>query len=347
MNSQSESFEPEVFSLPQILQSVFDFEKLIRQKNDALNLPNNSPIEAAGLAAIAMLETFRSTVPADLMHDNRIEWCKAVALGDMLRKVMRAKNHPSFEQLWKHVLLLLDNTNIALNVWNPSVDQDANKVFELYMALVLAPLCTDLELEDPKRSGGGKNPDVIALLNDVRWAFACKVMHTDSAETFLQNVRKGVDQIQKSNAQKGIVVISLKNQLPHDEFWLSERPQTSLADLLAPGAVDAAVVALKLEQFCKSYHQRVITELLSGASAFNEIFRDTKAVPAVLLHLCTTVLVPNDGKPNFRLMRMFGSLNADPLPPDLEQTLISLNYSLHGRVSTTPQHLPNTQPLAQ
>jgi hypothetical protein len=332
MNNQTESFEPEVFSLDQIVQSVLDFENLVREKQKSPFY--GSSITTAGNAALEMLDTFKRNVPHDTMHDHRIEWRKAVALGDMLRKVLRAKDHPCFEQLWPHILLLLGNANIALNVWNPKdgkEGEDANKIFELYMALVLAPLCPDLELEDLKHSAGGKNPDIIAPLDGTRWAFACKVMHTDSVETFLQNVRKGVDQIQKSNAEKGVVVISLKNQLPHDEFWLSGRPQTSLADFLLPGVVDTAIVAHKLQEFCAGYHHRLIHELMGGPAAFNAIFANTKAVPAVLLHLCTTILVPNEGKPNFRFMRMFCSLNADLLSADLQTTFEKLNLSLHNR----------------
>lgn len=329
MNNQSESFEPEVFTLDQIIQSISDFETLVREKQKSPFY--GASITTAGNAALEMLDTFKRNVPRDTMNDHRIEWNKAVALGDMLRKVLRAKDHPRFDRLWSHILLLLGKTNIALNVWNPKEDQDANKIFELYMALVLAPLSPDLEPEDPKHSAAGKNPDVITQLDGSRWAFACKVMHTDSAETFLQNVRKGVDQIQKSNAEKGIVVISLKNQLTHDEYWLSGRSQTSLADFLAPGVVDTAIVTARLTRICQKYHYQVITQLLGGPAAFNDIFKNTKAVPTVLLHLCTTVLVPNDGKPNFRFMRMFGTLSTDPLPPDLHATLEKLNLSLHNR----------------
>jgi len=155
-------------------------------------------------------------------------------------------------------------------------------------------------------------------------------MHTDSPQTFLQNIRKGVDQIQRSNAEKGIVVISLKNQLPHDDYWLLKR-QPSLADFICPGAVELAVVTDQLTRICKRYHVQIIDELLGGSAAFNGVFKDTKSVPAVLLHLCTTILIPNDGKPNFHFMRMFCSLNAEPLPTDFLATLESLNNSLHSR----------------
>jgi len=180
------------------------------------------------------------------------------------------------------------------------------------------------------RSAGGKNPDVIAHLDGVRWAFACKVMHSDSPKTFLDRVEEGIDQIDRSDAAKGIVVISLKNLLPHEEYWHQER-QPSLADFLCPGVIEPTIVTRDLVRICRSYHNKVIDQLLGGSAAFNSLFNGTKAVPAILLHLCTTVLVPTAGSPNFCLLRMFSALTADPLSTDLQATLEKLNESLHGR----------------
>ena len=330
MNTQYNYTRPEVFSLEEIVQLTFAFENLIRQKQTTLHLPCGSPAEAAGLAAIDLLETFRRTVPHDCKKDYRKEWRQAIALGDMLRKVMNASNHPRFDQLWPHVMLLLGRGNIALNLWNAKEDSDANKVFELYMALVLAPLCPDLELDHPVHSSDGKNPDVIAPLDGSRWAFSCKVMHSDSPKSFIDRVRDGIRQIENSDAEKGIVVISLKNLLPHDEYWTIHR-QSGLSDLIYSAAIEPQIVVRHLLEICGGYHHQVIHELLGGPAAFNEVFKNTKAVPAVLLHLCTTVGAMTNGKPSFHLLRMFCSLNTDTLPADLLATLDNLNSSLHDR----------------
>lgn len=328
MNNPNGNWQPEIFTLEEIVQSVFDFENLVREKQKSL--PRGSPIETAGLAALEMLDTFKCNVPHDTQHDHRTEWRQAIALADMLRKVLRIAGHPRFDQIWPHVLLLLGNTNIALNVWNRKEDQDANKIFELYMALVLAPLCPDLELEDPKHSAGGKNPDIIAPLNGSRWAFACKVMHSHSPNAFIQRVREGVKQIKNSDAEKGIVVISLKNLLQHDFFWTMQA-NSEIWNLVMPGPVQPEIARRMFVHYCESYHHQIIQELLGGPAAFNDVFKDTKAVPAVLLHLCSTICVVNQGKPSFHFLRMFGSLNADPLKPHVLATLEGLNNSLHSR----------------
>jgi hypothetical protein len=333
MNPLSGEPGREIFTLEAIVQSIYDFEKLIQERNKSLRLPPGSPIETASLAALQMLETFSRDLPQDTKQDYRREWCQAVALGEMLRKVMNVANHPFFDRLWSHVQLLLGDSNIALNVWNPKEDSGANKVFELYVALVLAPICTDLDLDHPVHSSAGKNPDVIAQLDGERWAFACKVMHTDSYETFIGRVKEGIGQIQCSNAEKGLVVISLKNQLPHEHCWAIKR-QLGIADIISPGTVDLAIVACHIQEIAARYHRRVIDELLGGPSAFNDLFNNTRAVPAVLLHFCTTIFISNEGKPNFCLVRMFSLLNTNPISAKLLATLDSLNDSLHGRVPT-------------
>jgi hypothetical protein len=330
MNDQNKSWEPEIFTLDEIVKSISDFEQLLRQKQSSILLPPGSPIETAGLAALEMLDTFKRNVPHDTRQDHRTEWRQAIALADMLRKVLRIAGHPRFDRIWPHVLLLLGNTNTALNVWNRKEDQDANKIFELYMALVLAPLCPDLELEDPKHSAGGKNPDVIAPLNGSRWAFACKVMHSASPNAFIQRVREGVKQIQDSDAEKGIVVISLKNLLQHDFFW-TMTANSQVWNLVMPGPVQPEIARRMFVHYCKSYHHQIIQKLLGGPAAFNDVFKNTKAVPAVLLHLCSTICVVDQEKSSFHFLRMFGSLNADPLPRDVQTTLEKLNNSLHGR----------------
>jgi len=329
---QHDQWSPEIFSFQEIVQLMFEFEEFVIQKQASLKLPFGSPIEAAGLSAIEMLETFRRNIPHDAQRDHRKEWRQAIALGDMLRKVMRATSHPSFDKIWPHVMLLLGTGNIALNMWNPKEDSDANKIFELYMALVLAPLCPNLELDGPVRSSGGKNPDVIAELEGSRWAFSCKVMHSDSPETFVQRVQDGIRQIQRSDADKGIVVVSLKNLLPHDEYWTVKRLPT-LADYIYFGPIDHRLVIRHLLEICGSCHQQVINDQLGGSAAFNDLFKGTKVVPAVLLHLCTTVGAMANGKPSIHLLRMFCSLNAAPLPADVLATLERLNNSLHGRVT--------------
>lgn len=329
-----------MFTLDEIVQLTFDFENLVRQRNADLILPSGSPIENAALAALSMLEGFKRDLPKDSHHDHRQEWRQAVALGDTLRKVMRVKDHPSFDELWPHLMLLLGDGNIALNLWNPSTDADANKVFELYLALLLAPLSDRLELDDPVRSSGGNNPDVIAQLDGSRWALACKVMHSPSPKTFLDRVREGIDQIRRSKADKGIVVISLKNLLSHDEIW-TMKANSDIWNLLMPGPVHPEIARRMFVRLSEQYYKQVVDELLGGPKAFREMFENTQAVPAVLLHFCSTICTTEQAKPNLHLMRMLATISVDPIQPDLFSILDRMNDSMQGHIPMNPAQFAN------
>jgi hypothetical protein len=207
------------------------------------------------------------------------------------------------------------------------------------MALIISRLTSSLELDHPKHSSGGTNPDVIAELEGSRWAFACKVMHSDSPKTFLDRVREGIDQIERSDAEYGIVVISLKNLLPHDDYWAPPAVKSDLWDLLMPGAIEAEIVARMFQRFCADYHQRVIAQFPNGQEGFRDLFTGTKTIPVVLLHLCSTVSASVNDKPNFNFMRMFCALTEDPLPDDVLTLLEKLNRSLHNRSIAVPAPL--------
>ncbi len=322
---------PETFSPEEVVQTILDFEDLIREKHRGLGFPSGSPIEAVGLTAIEMLEKFRDGIPHDFEKDTCETWRQAIGLCDMLRKTVRLVGHPSFGELWRHLLLLLEDTNVALSVKNSVLDSKNNKILELYIALIVAPLCRDLLLDDPIHSSDGKNPDVIASVDGSSWAFACKVLHSDKPTTFVGQLRKGISQIQESDAKNGIVVISLKNLLPHNEFWNIQRPQ-SFADFMIPGLVDFEIVKRHIERIYQECHQQVINDLLGGSGGFNALFDGQKATPAVLLHFSTTVYFKNDERPNFHYLRSFAVMNADPLPDDVLPILKNLNLSLHNRL---------------
>jgi hypothetical protein len=224
----------------------------------------------------------------------------------------------------------LAQTNIALNVWNPITDGDANKIFELYIALIISRLTTSLELDHPKHSSGGTNPDVIAELDGKRWAFACKVMHSKKIKTFRDRVREGIDQIERSDAERGIVVISLKNLIPHEAFW-EEMPKSELFDMLADRPSQGVIGAEMLQKWCAAAQHQILKVFPDPERDFSALFTGKKAIPAVLLHLCSTVSASMNDKPSFHFLRMFGTVNVAPLPDDVLTLLEKLNRSLHNR----------------
>src|ERR1051325_2077811 len=139
---------PEMFTFGELQAMVFDFEKLAMKKNAPL-VKGGSKFEAASLAMMEMLATYKREKPHDTKHDYREEWRRALSLGDILRKALSLRNHPLFDTIWPHLLLLLGDGEIAQNLWSAKEDQNPNKVFELYVALLVLPICTQIDLDDP------------------------------------------------------------------------------------------------------------------------------------------------------------------------------------------------------
>ncbi len=231
-------------------------------------------------------------------------------------------------------MLLLKNTNITQNLWSPREDADANKIFELYTALLLLPISQTIELEDPDASANGTNPDVIAEISGTRWAFACKVMHTDSPKTFLERVEEGVEQIQNCRCDKGLVIVSLKNLIPHDELWNATRGQSGEFTYSAWPSPEHPIQSMRA--LCQRYDEGVVDEL-SLKEALTKRFDSKRAIPAVILHMCTTGSLSTRGMIIPCMPRMLYGVILGAIPPDGQAILQNLNDSLHDRfVSFAP-----------
>jgi hypothetical protein len=73
-------------------------------------------------------------------------------------------------------------------------------------------------LDNPHQSKGN-NPDVLFTINGVRWGVACKVPNSENPLTMWDNFKKGLEQIQNSDAHRGFVLFNLKNLISLDEVW--------------------------------------------------------------------------------------------------------------------------------
>ena len=318
---------PFQFTYGEIEKLFFEFEKLLKKKSAFV--PSGSNLERAGLTAFQMLATYKKEIAHNYKIDYRNEWRRVCSMADILRKIIFLQNYPAFDFVWPHVLLLLGNGEIAQNLWSPKEDGHANKVFELYSALLTLPLCTRIDLDDPQLSSGGKNPDIIANIQNVSWGIACKVMHSSSAKSMLDRVREGIEQIEKcDNVQNGLVVVSLKNIIPHDDLWPAVRkPETE--ELIYLSALDDSIVVRTLKGICKFYEIELLN-LLGGKEGFRALYTGTKVEPLILVHLCTATTLLRNGKPTFTLIRMLVAIAVDePLPQNARTLAVAMNEVLH------------------
>jgi len=203
---------------------------------------------------------------------------QAVGVAQLVDLTLKNVCHPDYDQVVAH-LKQLNVGSAAQNVPAPREDQASDKVFELLVALAVMPTATGVAMDDPIRSAGGTNPDVLAtMLDGRRWGFACKVVHGDNPKSLYDNFEKGVEQIEKSDAEIGLVVVNFKNKLPTDNYFPVLRdghePILGTHRELEPIVEEmAAWVREQVEAMV-----RVI-----GAQEVWETVRHTKALPGVLV----------------------------------------------------------------
>jgi hypothetical protein len=106
---------------------------------------------------------------------------------------------------------------------------------ELYLATLAIHVGSDVMVDDPEYSSGGKNPDVIFTLHPDpgharRWAFAIKTIgRGTNPQSIFDRINDGAGQIDDSAADLGIVIINTKNALPHEYFWNTAYPDEAAA----------------------------------------------------------------------------------------------------------------------
>jgi hypothetical protein len=91
-------------------------------------------------------------------------------------------------------------------------DDAANKTGELYVGCLALGRGWLASLDDPVRSSGGTNPDVIIERSGQKWSIAVKTILGKPSQTIFENIVSGVRQIEQSGTI-GILFINLKNRI--------------------------------------------------------------------------------------------------------------------------------------
>ncbi len=259
-------------------QTAFAFESLLRQHG--ITIRAGSQLEQATLSVLDVLYYKEVGGQRDL-DDIRPKFRDMIGLTELGGLVLSVKNHPSFRSLLKHLALL--NDGVALqNLPSPERDQATNKVFELWAATLAMHCGSDVELDDPFHSAGD-NPDVLVTVSGRRWGIACKVIHTLQPESFIQNLDKGLAQIDASSAEVGVVIFNLKNVLRHEEYWTITNPERwTKGDAPQFGAfIDPDVPFQRLVRETQQVGVRLREHV--GPEYLKKTFTNRRSVPGFLL----------------------------------------------------------------
>lgn len=246
-----------------------------------------------------------------------------------LRKIVNLSNHERFSELKPH-LELLASEEFKQNE-KKEYNNETNKIFELLFALALFQAgCKDIKLDSPTNSKGN-NPDILATWKEERWGFACKTVYSSSEKTFFDNIKKGIDQIQKSEADKGYVVINFRNIIDHS-FW-DDKNKTNLNEnrkkFYTTWSLESIVEKIVPEVSKKE--KKIINEI--GKENIFKAYRDKKASFGFIAFCSTIAPMALQGQPlpSDICTLILCSFNETTSEDDL-CFLSQINEALHDRI---------------
>lgn len=284
---------PDTWLADDLFRALDQFERVLRARC-SIHLVQGISINEAFRHLLDLISAFKREYEADPEHDFREELRIALGLADLAKKTVLVEEHPDFDQLCPHFALLLQEASLVQTV-HSLVDGTSNKIFELLIALSVMQFGTNVRVDHPERSVGD-NPDVLALVRGATWGFACKAANTPNLSTYADRVAGAIDQIERSPADHGMVVVSLKNLLAYDQMWAFHGqgrftcwPSAEVADQ----ALEAHVGELLSEW----------EERFGGEDALRELCDGKKTSPVVLNYVNTTLLVERDGRPVLTTLR--------------------------------------------
>jgi hypothetical protein len=309
-------------------QLVMRFERLLKSIN--IEIRRGSVLETLCLNTIDLYHKHEHPEirPGDSI-DVRPRYREMVGLFDLLVKLVSCEGHRAFSRLTPHLRLLNDG-NPLQSVTTSVLDQENNKLFELYIAsLCIGIPVEDVLLDDPNASVGD-NPDVLATYEGVRWGLACKALHSAAPKTIMDNIRKAIDQIERSGADTGFPVLSAKNIAAHDEIW-PMRPEAQLTGEPSDALIFFSYPTTDVPvQMLRAYATRIRDELVKefGQEELLAAFAGRKAQPACLIYLPSTASVMHNGQPVATRLNVLQVLPIQELEPAAMQFVRALHERL-------------------
>jgi hypothetical protein len=228
-------------------------------------------------------------------------------LGDLAAEINRARLSSCFDGIKTHLANMATGA-VRMNSKSAVTDEAANKNSELYVGCLALGAGLNIELENPDKSANGKNPDILLVFENSDWSIAVKASHGPSAPTIFGNIKKGVEQIERSGT-KGIVFVNLKNILQHRDL-ASASPFCSVM-----AATDA--IGKRVDKIAEAFQREIAVD------DWAELFSGKRARPLVALMGQITVSTQISRGPTMlvpaKVMRIF---HAPPIASDAVLTVV-------------------------
>lgn len=196
-------------------EALFDeFERTLASQG--IKIPPDSKLEQAMLLArhIKYIREENAALPVLTPDEEDDMFRRTTWLWGMAPKVIAAARHEDFRELVPHLKLVVDGEFAQSVPGDPNEDSD--KLFELVIALAVLPFAKNLKVDTG--NAADRNPDLLFDFGGQRWGIACKALYTGKPERYRDSVIKGASQIEKSEAERGVVCVSLRNLLDQSLF---------------------------------------------------------------------------------------------------------------------------------
>jgi hypothetical protein len=110
-----------------------------------------------------------------------------------------------FGRHWRH----LKSGNPLVTAPSDGHSQERTKTWELVLASLCATFCESVDDKEP--------PDIVCAQAERRIGIAAKMLFTPTKSAFCSRIEEGIEQIERSAVDGGIVAINLADVYPHEE----------------------------------------------------------------------------------------------------------------------------------
>lgn len=311
-------------------QEIFDFEQLLKA-ND-LSIQKGSDLEKISIAVLEANAKYKKEIKHNNNTDIRLLFSDVAGIIDFVKQILKHKNHPDFNQVIPHLHLLNTASTATMTTKSKVMDAGNNKLMELYIALLCMSFATNVRLDHPDNSKGD-NPDIMFEFKNKKWTIACKALHSAKEKTLYDTIEKGTEQINKSSADKGIVIVNFKNIIDREQIWpiinqeqVDKNGEEPIFACFPNLDIPLGILSTYGNEYQKKLIETIELENLKNLS------KSKKCPPGFLIFLQALTAVQFNGQCPATILKTFNFIHFDNIPDEYIEVGINLNEAMHNRI---------------
>lgn len=310
-------------------EELFDFEKLLDAHG--LKINKGSDLERISIEILTANAKYKNQIVHDNQTDIRSLFSDIAGLIDFVKLILKHKDHADFPKLIPHLALLNSSDSAVMTNQSKVTDSGNNKLFELYIALLCMSFSNEIELDHPN-SSKGNNPDILFSFKDRKWAIACKALHSNKEKTLFDTIEKATDQIIQCDAEKGIVLVNLKNIIDREKLWPLTNPDAykngADPEFTCFQSMDEPLNQLR--HYGVDLHDRLLTNI--GLNNLVDLNNNIKTSPAFLAFLQAVTSVYHNGYCPITILKTFNIVKFEEVDLDYMELADLLNKAMHFKI---------------